>query len=344
MTTSPISPNAVDLTGLEQLRRSAARDDKSALAEVAVQFEALFIGMMLDSARSAKLGDGLFDGEQTQQYLELMDRQVALDMARHGGLGFGKLLLQQLTPGAQTRPGSVHSPSPGGAASALPGVDAQSSTEPSTSAEATAATQTAAEFPAALPQSMAALGGAEADASPPSPEENFVATLLPHANAAAAALGIEPRLLLAQAALETGWGGAVPQHADGASAHNLFGIKAGSTWRGARTAQWTLEHEGGAAVRQRAEFRAYPSSAASFADYVDLIGNHPRYASALASADSPEAYARAVQAAGYATDPGYADKWLAIYHGQRLEGALRRAEVATPAAGATNDTSSGSAE
>jgi len=331
VTTPLISPNAIDLTGLEQLRRSAARDDKTAVAEVAVQFEALFIGMMLDSARKANLGDGLFDGQQTQPYLELMDKQVALDMARHGGLGFGKMLLQQLTPGAQVRPGAVQAPLPGSGSAPLaaPGVESQSPTE--ALPEVPAASQATAEFPAALPQSMTALGGTTTEDVATSPAEDFVAQLLPHATAAAAALGVEPRLLLAQAALETGWGGAVPQHADGASAHNLFGIKTGSAWSGARIAEWTLEHEDGVAVRRSAEFRAYPSSAASFADYVDLIGNTPRYAAALANADSPEAYAHAVQAAGYATDPGYADKWLAIYHGQRLDGALRRAELAGPA-------------
>jgi len=335
VTAPPIAPNAVDLTGLEQLRRGAARDDKSAVAEVAVQFEALFIGMMLDSARSANLGDGLFDGQQTQQYLELMDRQVALDMARHGGLGFGKMLLQQLTPGAQVRPSAVHAPLPGTHAASLaaPGV----ATLPTAEAlpQMPAASQATAEFPAALPQSMAAVGGTTTEDATTASAEDFVAQLLPHATAAAAALGVEPRLLLAQAALETGWGGATPQHADGASAHNLFGIKAGSAWRGARIAQSTLEHEDGVAVRRSAEFRAYPSSAASFADYVDLMSNTPRYAAALARADDPEAYARAVQSAGYATDPGYADKWLAIYHGQRLEGALRRAELATPVMAAT---------
>jgi flagellar protein FlgJ len=189
---------------------------------------------------------------------------------------------------------------------------------------------------------MTALGGTNADVTAASPAEEFVAQLLPHANAAAAALGVEPRLLLAQAALETGWGGAVPQHADGASAHNLFGIKAGGAWRGSRIAQWTLEHEEGGVVRRNAEFRAYPNSAASFTDYVDLIGNTPRYASALASADNPEAYARAVQAAGYATDPSYADKWLAIYRGHRLDGALRRAELAAPVANASTDPSTDS--
>jgi flagellar protein FlgJ len=306
VTTPPIAPNAVDLTGLEQLRRSAARDDKAALAEAAVQFEALFIGMMLDSARSASLGNGLFDGQETQQYLELMDRQVALDMARHGGLGFGKLLLQQLTPGAQVHPSTTHAPLPG-AGAAAPAAEGGDSQQPDGLPPVPVASQATAEFPDALAPSLAALGGTVADeAAAASPAEEFVARLLPDANAAAAALGVEPRLLLAQAALETGWGGAVPQHADGASAHNLFGIKAGAVWRGARIAQWTLEHEDGVAVRRRDEFRAYPSTGASFADYVDLIGKTPRYAAALANADDPEAYARAVTAAGYATDSDYA--------------------------------------
>jgi peptidoglycan hydrolase FlgJ len=333
MTTSPIAPNAIDVTGLEQLRHSAAHDDKAALAEAAVQFEALFIGMMLDSARSASLGDGLFDGPETKQYLELMDRQVALDMARHGGLGFAKLLTQQLDPAAKARPGVV--PSPVGAAIAAPAIDAGAGPK----AVSAAPEETAAEFPAALPASMAALGSNAADdAAATSPAEQFVAKLLPHANAAAAALGIEPRLLLAQAALETGWGGAPAKQTDGTSAHNLFGIKAGGTWPGARTAQWTTEHENGVDVRRRDDFRAYASNAASLADYVDVISNTPRYAAALANAADPEAYARAVQAAGYATDPKYADKWLSIYHGQRLDGAMRRAELATPAADAAAST------
>ncbi len=146
--------------------------------------------------------------------------------------------------------------------------------------------------------------------------------MLPEAKAAAAALGVEPRLLLAQAALETGWGRAMPQRGD-ESAHNLFGIKAGASWSGAAVEQWTLEHADGVTAPQRERFRAYGNTAESFADYVNLLSTARRYAEALAQADDPEAYARAVTKAGYATDPGYADKWLAVYHGDRLEQALR---------------------
>ncbi len=313
MTTPSISPNAVDLQGLSDLRRRAAHDESGALAEAAVQFEALFIGMMLDSARSASLGSGMFDGPETQQYLELMDRQVALEMARNGGFGFGKLLLEQL--GAPSVTQEVHARRP------LESPRPASAVEPPLPASASA------EFPHGLPQSLAALAAApvrdaEAPAARSGAADGFVAELLPAAHEAAAKLGVEPKLLLAQAALETGWGGAVPQRPDGSSAHNVFGMKAGSTWRGDRVAHWTLEHDGEVAARKREVFRAYPDPAASFADYVNLISNTPRYAQALANAKDPEAYARAVSAAGYATDPAYADKWLAIYRGERLGGAL----------------------
>jgi flagellar protein FlgJ len=330
LTTAPATPTAIDLTGLDQLRRRAARDDPAALAEAAVQFDALFIGMMLDSARSANMGGGLLDGPETDQYLELMDKQVALDMARHGGLGFGKLLLEQLTPGARARPqGAAALLAPRSPAAAGPGALAPApaaSTEPASPAPVSAVGTT--ESPVATSSTTAGGGKtAAADPSDTSTPEDFVARLLPEANEAAAALGVEPRLLLAQAALETGWGGAVPQQEDGASANNLFGIKAGAAWPGQRIAEWTLEHRNGVTERERAEFRAYPSTAGSFADYVDLISGTPRYANALAHADDPEAYARAVSAAGYATDPAYADKWLAIYRGGRLDGALRTVEA-----------------
>ena len=149
------------------------------------------------------------------------------------------------------------------------------------------------------------------------------------ATSAANALGIEPRLLLAQAALETGWGASAPQHADGRPSNNLFGIKAGSSWRGPRVAQWTIEHEDGVATRKREDFRAYDDAAQSFDDYVHLIGSSPRYAAALANANDAEGFAHAVTAAGYATDPHYAEKWLSIYHGDTLGGALDGLKPAT---------------
>jgi flagellar protein FlgJ len=245
-------------------------------------------------------------------------------MARNGGFGFGKLLMEQLGAGssAEAIQRAARLPAPRAqvpAPATLPS-EVPPNLEPPVAAvglaQALPASITA--RTAASPTKSDAVGAARA-ATP----EDFVARLLPDAEAAAAALGIEPRLLLAQAALETGWGAAAPQRPDGETSHNVFGIKAGAAWRGARVAQWTIEHDGGVAERRREEFRAYASTAASFEDYVDLIANTPRYAAAHASDHDPEASARAVTAAGYATDPNYADKWLAIYRGERLGSALR---------------------
>lgn len=304
------TPNAVDLHGLERLRHSAAKEDPAALAEAAVQFEALFIGMMLDSARDARLGSGLLDGPQTEQYFQLMDQQVALELARGGGFGFGKMLMQQLAAR-----GDVPAPSPvaEGGLAPLPSRGA-----PGAATQAAPSTAAAA-LPARLPPALAELGGQSSDAG--ATAESFVARFLPQAEAAAAKLGIEPRLLLAQAALETGWGKAL-ERAE-APANNLFGIKATPSWDGARAAHWTMEQGSAGLERRREEFRAYDSAEASFGDYVDLIGHSPRYASAVANAEDPEAYARAVSDAGYATDPAYADKWLSIYNGERLANALK---------------------
>lgn len=317
-----IPTNAVDLEGLGELRRRAHRDDPSALADVAVQFEALFIGMMLESARSASLGSGLFDGGETEQYLALMDRQVALELARQGGFGFGKLLTQQLGEREAVQPTT-----PATTAVRLP--DARAIGEVPAFPSTTPLAEGTAEFPSALPASLAALGATESAASAEPTPAQFVTALLPEAKAAAAALGVEPRLLLAQAALETGWGRAAPQR-DGEPAHNLFGIKAGASWSGAAVEHWTLEHEDSVTAPQRERFRAYGDTAESFADYVDLISTARRYTDALSQAGDPEGYARAMTKAGYATDPNYADKWLAIYHGDRLEQALRGIDLPRP--------------
>lgn len=321
--------NAVDLDGLSALRRRAARDDPKALAEVAVQFEALFIGMMLESARSASLGGGVFDNGETEQYMALMDRQVALELAKNGGFGFAKMLEQQI--GARDGAAPAPAPEQGAVRRTAPRVAyAPAPQAPPVDGVASPKQAGTAAFPYALPSSLAALGGVPqaAEAAEPTPAQ-FVTALLPEANAAAEALGIEPRLLLAQAALETGWGRAVPQRG-AESAHNLFGIKAGASWDGASVEQWTLEHENGATAPQREQFKVYDSTADSFRDYVDLIGTARRYTGALEHAANPEQYARAVTKAGYATDPSYAEKWLAIYHGDRLENALRGIDLPLP--------------
>ncbi|OQX36262.1 MAG: flagellar rod assembly protein/muramidase FlgJ, partial [Candidatus Sedimenticola endophacoides] len=148
----------------------------------------------------------------------------------------------------------------------------------------------------------------------------FVERLLPWAREAAALLGLQPEALLAQAALETGWGRRMVRFSDGAPAHNLFGIKADRRWQGNKVAVNTLEYEQGVAVRHRAYFRAYDSFRDSFSDYVRFLRQSPRYQGALALAEDPAAYFGELQRAGYATDPAYARKITRILEDEVLRG------------------------
>ncbi len=134
----------------------------------------------------------------------------------------------------------------------------------------------------------------------------------PHAERAAREIGVDPDALLAQAALETGWGRSVPCNGQGECSFNLFGIKAGGQWSGATVKVPTLEFESGIPVRKFESFRAYASPADSFRDYAALIGGSSRYANARGAGDDVEAFATALQQGGYATDPNYAQKISAV--------------------------------
>ncbi len=137
---------------------------------------------------------------------------------------------------------------------------------------------------------------------------------------------MDPELLIAQAALETGWGRAIVHDGQGRSSHNLFGIKADSRWSGSRISVNSLEYEDGVAVRARAHFRSYDSFDQSFDDYAALVRASPRYRDALRQASDPRAYMHALQSAGYATDPLYAAKVLDIY-GRRIAASLKLARA-----------------
>ncbi|MBK5510977.1 flagellar assembly peptidoglycan hydrolase FlgJ [Pseudomonas sp. TH15] len=138
--------------------------------------------------------------------------------------------------------------------------------------------------------------------------DEFVNTMLPMAKEAAARIGVDPRYLVAQAALETGWGKSVMRAQDGSSSHNLFGIKAGSSWTGDSARAITSEFKDGAMVKETAEFRSYASYKDSFHDLVTLLQTNNRYQDVVKSADNPEQFVRELQKAGYATDPNYANK------------------------------------
>jgi len=288
--------NWTDLSGFSALRHEAATDSSGTLPKVAKQFESIFTQMMLKSMRDAGFGDSLFDSQAGDQWRDMFDQQLSLDLSQHGkGLGIADLLVHQLGGHGQITE-NPHHPLP----------------DPATSGMVDGWRQRLYD----IADATRAAGRALKKWLPDDGE------LAPQASIVARHLGLSLRAVLAQAALETQWGKHMPTHADGSSSFNLFGIKAGNSWGGSRVNVPTLEYEGGIAVRKQAQFRSYSSPGDSLADYAELIGNDPLYAHARGHGDDVLGYARALVAGGYATDPDYAGKVAAIADSSVMRQAL----------------------
>jgi len=292
---------SLDVNGLTALKRQARENSPGAIKAAAQQFEALFLQMVLKSMREATPQDGMFDSDQSRMYQSLMDQQLAQVLtAKGGGTGLAALIEKQLAR-ANVAPQSLDAPPNG-----LP------FTPPPRAYELPGA-------PAPLPFPRGGLGNTSlppAESAPPASRE-FVNRVWAHAHQASQATGIPVHFMVAQAALETGWGKSEPRFADGRPSHNLFGIKAGKNWNGPVVEASTTEYNDGAAQQQVERFRAYASYADSFRDYANLLNSSPRYASVVGSRDA-SAFARGLQQAGYATDPMYAAKLERIIGGNTL--------------------------
>jgi flagellar protein FlgJ len=279
----PIKSLVSDPRSLTGVRSQAQSQDLGALKETARQFESLLTKMMLKSMREANqsFGAELFGSSQQDLYQDMFDDQLALRLAGGRGLGLADLLVQQLsrsTLAAPPRNENLRSENPA----------------------------------AALSPNFPPTHAAATSSAPANLKQDFVRNLLPLAREAAQQLGVDPASLVAQAALETGWGRAVPATPAGVSSFNLFGIKAGASWNGAAVNAPTLEFEAGLPVRTVARFRSYESAAASFQDYAGLLRRSPRYAAAADTGSDVTAFAAALQRGGYATDPDYAQKVTAV--------------------------------
>lgn len=275
-----------DFSGLDALKAKARKDKDAALDEVSRQFESLFMQMMLKSMRKASLGDGMLDNKNTEFYRDMYDQQIAMDLSKSRGMGLAEVIKRQL----------------GGISIGTPSSrDVQAYREqPTTRVEGSVSEPgPAVKSHPVRPSSAAVLDGSQG---------KFIEALRPAAEKAAERLGLPAEALLAQAALETGWGKHVMSRSDGSSSHNLFGIKADGRWEGHRVRVSTLEYRDGVAMRTRADFRAYDSFEDSFSDYVRFVQENPRYADALRVTGDVERYFNKLQQAGYATDPAYAEK------------------------------------
>ncbi len=298
-----------DMGRLSDLKRDVKKDPAGTeqQKQVAKQFEALFLQMMVKRMREATTKEGLFDSQQTQMLQSMADEQLALHLASPG-IGLSQAILAQMQQG---KPGEM---SDEAIKSIGQGADLDFRTGGSREVSALLNVMRN-NRPA--DRALAAAEGA------PGHVVDFVSKMSRAANLASQQSGVPARLIMGQAALESGWGKREIRHEDGSTSFNLFGIKAGPSWKGKVVNVLTTEYEDGVARKVTQPFRAYASYEESFADYARLIGNSPRYESVTTARNEIEA-ARRIQDAGYATDPRYAQKLIGIM-GQ-LRGAASNVE------------------
>lgn len=317
-----------DFNGLAKLKQGAREQTPEAIKEVAKQFESVFLSMVLKSMRQAKLADGALDNNQSEFYRDMYDQQMAIHLAGEPGVGLADLIAQQLTPKQKNdeeekmQAGDYLNLALGGSSHAVVRPQNNVSIPAATTVQPLdeSGLNRLQESLDRLEQNQQSMELAQQMDSAMSQgnvnKQIFMSQLLPHAQQAANELGVDANVLLAQAALETGWGKAVIKNDQGKSSFNLFNIKADRSWDGNQTRVSTLEYRDGVAKKEMAGFRSYQSYKQSFDDYVNFIKSNPRYSEALKKTDNAAQYVRELQKAGYATDPRYAEKIMSIYNSQ----------------------------
>ncbi len=303
-----------DLNGLQQLRAHENKDE--AIKKVAQQFESLFVNMMMKSMRDANAvfeKDSLFSSQESQFFRDMHDQQLSLTVAHGKGVGIADALYRQMTRDRSPAQPDIEDLSalrknPELYSLARARIESLSSNQTIADSVQRQEVTTSSEAQKHNPSESTPSRVSIADSA-----NDFVKQLLPLAQKAANKLGVEPEVLVAQAALETGWGQFVLANKQGESSNNVFNIKSGSGWNGDSVNHATLEFTDNIFQTEQANFRSYTSLGDSFNDYVDFIRQNDRYEDAVTLAPDAEKYIEALQNAGYATDPEYADKVKSVY-------------------------------
>lgn len=328
---------AIDGNSLNSLKR-ASNDSPEAIRAVARQFEAVLMNMMLKSMRDTVPQDGVTNSEQGKMFTSMLDQQLSTHLSQKG-LGLTDVLVRQLSKFSQ-KPGDATDGKPSGktdAAAPLTHTEqagpkavlaqaAQKIREAYQQWEATdsdAVRSSSDDWARGIPELPPLVEETQENIQsftlPQAPLANamrevagktqqFIQSMLPHAQAASSASGIPAKFMIGQAALESGWGKHEIKTGNGTSSHNLFGIKADANWKGKVVSSATTEYINGVKQTRVEKFRAYDSYSDAFKDYAKLISQNPRYQQAMNNTHDASAYAHALQRAGYATDPQYGKK------------------------------------
>jgi len=309
-----ISPNglkanslAVDPTALNALKVSAGKDQGAAIKQVASQFEAMFLDTLVKQMRTTSL-DGEEKSSDLETYQGLFDQQLVQNLTQAGGVGLGEVLAKQIgkLAGVTEKDIAGHTVD----MAPLPPVSAINyrSGQANVADRLQALALRASANLDVLNGGGGNAGGNVSTGNVTGDAKDFIKSVLPDARQAAQTLGVSPALVVAHAALESGWGKRAIRHADGRDSHNLFGIKASSDWNGQTVDVLTTEYVNGSPQKKVARFRSYGSYAESLADYAKLLSSNPRYKAVLGQGQNLQGFAQGLQDAGYATDPRYAKK------------------------------------
>ncbi|SJN13693.1 Flagellar protein FlgJ [peptidoglycan hydrolase] [Halomonas citrativorans] len=311
---------ALDVQGFQRLQHTARVDPEAGVDSAAQQFEALFVHMMMKSMRDAIPSSDLMSSTTTDTYQQMLDQQWSQVIASKG-IGLADVLVEQLQRQGVVGEENVADQElqaliagiPRGTPRVLDGAIQPQGEHPSNSPGSGG--RFLSELDAIRKRAdvgeQASLRMSGANNNAPEHVQRFLDKLAIPAQAASKASGVPAELILAQAALETGWGQHEIATRQGGNSHNLFGIKAGSHWQGKTTDIVTHEYINGRRTQVVDTFRVYDSFEHSLTDYANLIGKNSRYA-AVVQAPNAEQAAHALQRGGYATDPRYAQKLIAV--------------------------------
>lgn len=301
-----------DIAGLDNLRKKAVNGDeqseKEALTSAAKQFEAIFTSMLFKSMRDANstFESGLMDSQNQQFYRQMMDEQLSSELSSSGSLGLADMIVAQLSSGTVENANASNRNTDFEAI--MQKVDSVRRAQAQAQVQPQSEPQLAKIVVEEVQEPKTTVVREKHSFDSP---ESFVASMRPYAKKAARALGVDSSLLLAQAALETGWGQKLVSNSRGSS-NNLFNIKADRSWSGNKVSTQTLEYHQGVPVKEQAAFRSYNDFEESFNDYVRFLNDNPRYTMALRHGGSSERFIEGIHKAGYATDPQYASKVLRV--------------------------------
>jgi flagellar protein FlgJ len=307
--------NFLDVNGLNSIRQDAKSGDKAgkkdALEQAAKQFEAIFMQMLMKSMRKAQEvleSDSPFNSESTKFYRDMHDQQMSLELSNNGALGLSELIVRQLG-------GDSENFTPHNILRSDGNLDSRGSlriSEPALLSNVSTVNDSSAHQGSSKDRQTNGSIAAQAASMMQSPTfeqpKDFVSALTADAKRVQDKINVPFEVVIAQAALETGWGQKIIKTNSGESSNNLFNIKADSRWAGEKTHKETLEFENGAMVKKREPFRVYESIGQSVDDYLNLLTKSERYQGALENSANVEQFLHNLQSAGYATDPDYAKK------------------------------------